>query len=155
MKDKIEVSLRDGTLVRHKMAGYEGKIEGTTAIKTCFTRGGILLAAPVTKESFQYRVVVTGAAMRFIAPVEDLEILDAATSIICAACQKAFYSRPGLVGKAGGRCTCGGWICPSCLGCQSEDPTKDKSKPCINQRKRFVKKAANDKHHLPQTSAGR
>jgi len=155
MVDKIEISLRDGTLVRHKMIGYEGKIEGTTAIKTCFTRGGILLAAPITKESFQYRVAVTGAAMRFIAPVDDLEILDAATSITCTGCQKAFYSRPGLVGKACGRCACGGWICPSCLACQSDGGAKDKQKPCINQRKRFLKKAANDKKHLPQAMAGR
>jgi hypothetical protein len=155
MVEKIEISLRDGTLVRHKMMGYEGRIEGTTAIKTCFTRGGILLAAPVTKESYQYRVAVTGAPMRYIAPVDDLEILDAATSIICLACQKPFYSRPGLVGKACGRCACGGWICPSCLACQSEDAVKDKQKPCINQRKRFLKKIANDKKHLPQASAGR
>ncbi len=155
MADKIEISLRDGTLVRHKMAGYEGKIEGTTAIKACFTRGGILLAAPISKETFQYRVAVNGASMRFIAPVEDLEILDAATSITCAGCQKAFYSRPGLVGKACGRCACGGLICPYCMGCQSEDAAKDKQKSCINQRKRLLKKIANDKHHLPQATAGR
>jgi len=155
MVEKIEISLRDGTVVRHKMVGYEGKIEGTTAIKTCFTRGGILLAAPVTKESFQYRVAVSGALMRFIAPVEDLEILDAAAPIICAGCQKTFYSRPGLVGKACGRCACGGWICPSCLGCQFEEPAKGRGKPCVNQRKRFLKKAATDKHHLPQTTASR
>jgi len=155
MADKIDISLRDGTLVRHKMIGYEGKIEGTTAIKTCFTRGGSLLAAPMTKESFQYRVVVNGESMRSIAPVEDLEILDAATAIICVRCQKNFYTRPGLVGKACGRCACGGWICPVCMGCQSEDAAKDKQKACISQRKRFLKKIANDKKHLPQATAAR
>jgi len=155
MVEKIDISLRDGTLVRHKMMGYEGKIEGTTAIKTCFTRGGILLAAPITKESYQYRVVVTGATMRFIAPVDDLEILDAATAISCVRCQKSFYTRPGLVGKACGRCACGGWICPVCMGCQSEETAKDKQKACIHQRKRFLKKVANDKKHLPQAAAGR
>ena len=155
MADKIDISLRDGTLVRHKMIGYEGKIEGTTAIKACFTRGGTLLGTPISKESFQYRVVVNGASMRLIAPVEDLEILDAATAIICFRCQKNFYTRPGLVGKACGRCACGGWICPVCMGCQSEDTAKDKQKACINQRKRFVKKIANDKKHLPQATAGR
>lgn len=155
MVDKIDISLRDGTLVRHKMIGYEGKIEGTTAIKACFTRGGTLLGTPISKESYQYRVAVTGATMRFIAPVDDLEILDAATAISCVRCQKSFYTRPGLVGKACGRCVCGGWICPVCMGCQSEDAAKDKQKSCISQRKRFLKKIANDKKHLPQAAAGR
>ena len=153
MADQIDISLRDGTVVRHKMIGYEGKIEGTTAIKTCFTRGGILLTAPATKESFQYRVAVSGTLMRFIAPVEDLEVLDAAMSIICAGCQKTFYSRPGLVGKACGRCACGGWICPSCLGCQFESTATERAKPCDSQRKRLLKKAVNGKHHLPKTAA--
>ena len=43
MEEKREISLRDGTVVRHKNKGYEGKIEGTTAIKACFTRAGMLL----------------------------------------------------------------------------------------------------------------
>jgi hypothetical protein len=60
MQEKVEISLRDGTLVRHKNRGYEGKIEGTTAIKACFTRGGALPDAPNNKEAFQYRVVVDG-----------------------------------------------------------------------------------------------
>lgn len=147
MADKIEINLRDGTLVRHKMIGYEGKIEGTTAIKTCFTRGGVLMVGPVGKESFQYRVAVTGVPMRYIAPVEDLEILDAATAIICARCQKDFYTRPGLVGKPCGRCACGGWICPVCLACQAEDAAKDKQTACASQRKRFLKKIALEKSH--------
>src|SRR5215210_2153497 len=80
-ENKAEISLRDGTLVRHKNRGYEGKIEGTTAIKACFTRGGALPDAPNNKESFQYRVVVDGQSMRYIAPLEDLEVLDAVTAI--------------------------------------------------------------------------
>ena len=34
-----KISLQDGTLVRHKVIGYQGTIEGKTEIKTCFTRG--------------------------------------------------------------------------------------------------------------------
>src|SRR5688572_31347295 len=78
MVEKVDV-LRDGTLVRHKLKGYEGKIEGTTAIKACFTKGGASLET--TKETFQYRVVVNGQSMRYIAPVDDLEIVDAVVEI--------------------------------------------------------------------------
>ena len=145
MPDKIDISLRDGTLVRHKNRGYEGKIEGTTAIKACFTRGGTLLDLPITKEAFQYRVVVSGQSMRYIAPGEDLEILDAAAEIICVRCHKTFHSKPGLTGKAAGRCACGGWICPVCMGCQTEEAAQDKATACSNQRKRFVRKLANEK----------
>ncbi|HEY2920437.1 MAG TPA: hypothetical protein VGK77_15745 [Candidatus Binatia bacterium] len=145
MADRIDVTLRDGTLVRHKMKGYEGKIEGTTAIKACFTRGGALLETPVSKEIFQYRVVVNGESMRYIAPMDDLEILDAATEIVCVRCHQAFYTKPGLTGKAGGRCACGGWICPVCMGCQTEDAAKDKATSCVSQRKRFLKKLASEK----------
>lgn len=145
MADKIDISLRDGTLVRHKKKGYEGKIEGTTAIKACFTRGGALLEVPATKEPFQYRVVVSGESLRYIAPVEDLEILDAAALIVCVRCHKSFYTKPGVAGKAGGRCACGGWICPVCMGCQTEDAAKDKATSCLNQRKRFLKKLASEK----------
>ena len=42
-ENRVEVKLEDGTLIRHKVAGYEGRIEGTTAIKTCFTARGELL----------------------------------------------------------------------------------------------------------------
>ena len=142
MAERIDVTLRDGTLVRHKMKGYEGKIEGTTAIKGCFTKGGALLEPPVSKEIFQYRVVVSGMSMRYIAPVDDLEVLDAVTEIRCARCSKAFYSKPGIKNKAGGRCACGGWICPVCLGCQTDDAAKDKATSCVSQRKRFQKKSA-------------
>ncbi|HWH75758.1 MAG TPA: hypothetical protein VNT76_00245, partial [Candidatus Binatus sp.] len=106
MTEVTTISLRDGTLVRHKQKGYEGKIEGTTAIKSCFTRGGTLLDPPTTKEAFQYRVVVSGETSRFIAPVEDLEILDEAIAIVCVRCSKGFYTKPGLTGKVCGRCAC-------------------------------------------------
>jgi hypothetical protein len=145
MVDQVEISLRDGTLVRHKKKGYEGKIEGTTSIKACFTKGGALLEVPVTKEAFQYRVVVNGESMRHVAPVEDLEILEAAESIVCVRCHKNFYAKPGVTAKAGGRCACGGWICPVCLGCQAEEASLNKKTSCINQRKRFLKKQAGDK----------
>ena len=147
MDHKIDISLRDGTLVRHKKKGYEGKIEGTTGIKACFTRNGALLEPPVTKEAFQYRVAVSGESMRYIAPVDDLEILDAAAQIVCVRCHKNFYTKPGLTGKAGGRCACGGWICPVCMGCQTEDAAKDKATSCANERNRFLKKAAKDRKH--------
>ena len=142
MEEKHEINLRDGTVVRHKNKGYEGKIEGTTAIKSCFTRGGMLMDAPMSKEAFQYRVVINGEASRCIAPAEDLEILDASSAIICIRCQKSFNTKPGLVGKPGGRCTCGGWICPACQGCRAEDASEDKKKACLSQRKRFMRKAA-------------
>jgi hypothetical protein len=145
MAEHIDISLRDGTLVRHKHKGYEGKIEGTTAIKACFTRGGALLDMPVTKEAFQYRVAVNGESMRFIAPVDDLEILDAAAEVICDRCHKTFHTKPGLAGKACGRCACGRWICPACMGCQSEAAAENKTTSCASQRKRFLKKLARDK----------
>ena len=143
MTERLDSSLRDGTLVRHKIKGYEGKIEGTTAIRTCFTRDGILLPTPASKETFQYRVAVNGESMRYIAPFDDLEILDAVEAILCVRCHQSFYSKPGLTDKAGGRCACGAWICPVCLGCQSEEAANDKATACANQRKRFLRKA----HH--------
>jgi hypothetical protein len=140
------VNLRDGSLVRHKQKGYEGKIEGTTAIKACFTRGGALMEPPFSKEAFQYRVAVSGESTRYIAPIEDLEILDAVAELVCVRCAKPFHTKPGVEGKAGGRCACGGWICPVCLGCQSEEASEDKATSCANQRKRFLKKLATEKH---------
>jgi len=142
MEEKHDIGLRDGTVVRHKNKGYEGKIEGTTAIKACFTRGGMLLDTPLSKEAFQYRVVVNGEAARCIAPAEDLEILDATSAIICVRCQRNFNTKPGLAGKPGGRCACGGWICPACQGCRVEVSGEDKKKACLNQRKRFLRKTA-------------
>ncbi len=136
-----KVSLQDGTLVRHKVMGYQGTIEGRTEIKTCFTRGGIVLTMPLAKETFQYRVVVSGESMRHIAPAEDLEIIDAMAEIVCFRCHYAFRSKPGILDKAGGRCQCGGWICPACMACQ----TAESSEPCVKQRKRMLKKLANEK----------
>ena len=136
-----KVSLQDGTLVRHKVMGYQGTIEGRTEIKTCFTRGGLVLTMPLAKETFQYRVVVSGESMRHIAPAEDLEIIDAMAEIVCFRCHYAFRSKPGILDKAGGRCQCGGWICPACMACQ----TAESSEPCVKQRKRMLKKLANEK----------
>ena len=145
MSEKVEISLRDGTLVRHKQRGYEGKIEGTTAIKACFTKGGVLLATPIAKEPFQYRISVNGESLRYIAPIDDLEILDAVVQILCVRCHKAFHTKPGLAGKPCGRCACGGWICPVCMGCQSEEAAADKKVSCAHQRKRFLRKLAAEK----------
>ena len=138
-----KISLQDGTLVRHKVIGYQGTIEGKTEIKTCFTRGGSVLAIPPAKETFQYRVVVNGESLRHIAPAEDLEILDAMTEAVCFRCQYVFRTKPGVVDKAAGRCQCGGWICPACLACQT--PEAAEQSPCLKQRNRMVKKLANEK----------
>lgn len=145
MPEKVEISLRDGTLVRHKQKGYEGRIDGTTAIKACFTRGGASLETSIAKEPFQYRIFVSGESLPHIAPFDDLEILDAMAEIQCVCCRDVFHTKPGLAGKAGGRCACGGWICPVCLGCQSEEAAKDKATSCAHQRKRFLKKLGRDK----------
>ena len=88
--------------------------------------------------------VVNKVLARMPTGSEDLEVLDAVTEIRCVRCSKTFYSKPGVKNKAGGRCACGGWICPVCLGCQSEDATKDKASSCVSQRKRFQKKAASE-----------
>ncbi len=143
MSNKVEVDLRDGTLVRHKTEGYQGQIEGTTSIKACFTRHGESLSATVTKETFQYRILVAGQSMRQVAPLEDLEVMEAAAQINCIACHKPFQTKPGLVGKPCGRCACGGWICPACMACQTEEAAQNKTTGCRYQRKRFLKKLAN------------
>ena len=153
MPDKLEATLRDGTLVRHKNTGYQGKIEGTTSIKSCFTRGGASLHSLVTKETFQYRIMVAGVSMRQVAPLEDLEVLDAAAAIICAACEKSFYTRPGLAEKPGGRCACGGWICPLCMACQTQEAAQNKATSCTSQRRRFQRKLARRKP-LPSDRSG-
>ena len=102
------------------------------------------MAVSLAKETFQYRVAVAGDLMRHIAPAEDLEILEALAEIVCFRCHTAFRSKPGLVDKAGGRCECGGWICPACLACQPADADSS------NQRKRLVRKLASDKQaHSP------
>jgi hypothetical protein len=145
MSHKLDESLRDGSLVRHKDKGYQGKIEGTTSIKACFTRGGASLQASMTKETFQYRISIAGESIRQIAPLEDLEVLDAAEEINCVACHERFYTKPGVVGKPSGRCACGGWICPLCMACQTEEAAQNKETVCTYQRKRFLKLANSKK----------
>jgi len=81
-KNRVEVILEDGTLIRHKVAGYEGRIEGTTKIQSCFTAKGELLAHPTGKQLFQYRVMVEGESLRRIAPADDFEILEAVVEVI-------------------------------------------------------------------------
>jgi hypothetical protein len=78
MSEKIRPNLANGTLVRHKTKGYEGKIDGITEIKACFTREGAPSPTPL-KDSFQYRIVVAEETMRRIAPAEDLEVLQELT----------------------------------------------------------------------------
>jgi len=139
-----DVKLQDGTLIRHKMAGYEGRIEGITEIKTCFTEGGSLLARPTSGHAFQYRVVVAGESARRIAPAEDLEILEGVAPVVCLRCRYFFQSKPGLENKPGGRCQCGGWICPACLTCQgTNEGTNTGAVPvCLKQRSRQTRKLA-------------
>ena len=146
-ENKVEIKLQDGTLIRHKVSGYEGRIQGTTQIKTCFTRGGELLAHPTTKELFQYRVMVEGESLRRIAPAEDFEILDGVVEVICSKCDGSFQSKPELAGKPRGRCLCGGWICPTCLVCQdvNEEAAKSRRLPCPKQQKRLAARLAMQK----------
>jgi heat shock protein HspQ len=76
-----EAKLQNGTVVRHKVTGYEGCIDGTTEIKALFTERGELLKKPSSKQTFQYRVMVEGESLRRIAPVEDFEILEGTVAI--------------------------------------------------------------------------
>lgn len=142
-----QVKLQDGTVVRHKVAGYEGQIDGTTGIKACFTSGGELSEKSNSKQTFQYRVVIKGESMRRIAPGEDLEILDGVVEVLCPRCHSSFQSKPSRADKPGGRCQCGGWICPTCLVCQDtgEDSSKRGQSPCLQQRKRLARKLAAEK----------
>lgn len=153
---RAEVKLEDGTLIRHKVAGYEGRIEGTTEIKSCFTTRGELLVNPTTKQLFQYRIVVDGESMRRIAPAEDFEILEGVVEVICPCCQCSFQSKPGLVDKPRGRCQCGGWICPACLACQgaNDEPTKSRPSPCLKQRKRLATRLAMQKKARADSRVG-
>ena len=94
MSERIDpIKLQDGTLIRHKVAGYQGRIDGTTEIKTCFTARGELLVKFNAKQTFQYRVAIKGESMRRIAPSEDLEILDGVVEIICPCCHSSFQSK--------------------------------------------------------------
>ncbi|HET8564316.1 MAG TPA: hypothetical protein VFM35_10630, partial [Candidatus Binatia bacterium] len=96
MSDKAhEVRLQNGTMIRHKVAGYKGSIDGTTEIRACFTARGELLVKSNRGETFQYRVAVPGESMRRIAPAEDLEVLETAATIVCPSCHASFQSKPG------------------------------------------------------------
>jgi hypothetical protein len=139
-----EVKLQDGTLIRHKVVGYKGRIEGTTEITTCFTAAGALLPGSTSRQRFQYRVVVAGESMRRIAPAEDLEILEGAAAVVCPHCRYSFRSKPGVGNKPGGRCECGGWICPACLACEGINygTAKGVAPVCLKQRSRQIRKLA-------------
>jgi len=128
-----EVKLQDGTLIRHRVVGYEGRIDGTTALKVCFTQRGESLGNASTKQTFQYRVLVEGEIMRRVAPVEDFEVLEGVAEVVCPGCHASFRSKPGCANKPRGRCQCGGWICPFCLTCQN-------TTPCAKQRLRLARK---------------
>jgi hypothetical protein len=143
--DKIATGLlKQGTPVQHKITGYRGRIDGITAIKICFTSKGVALERPTTKEDFQYRVAIPGEMIRRIAPADDLEILteEQRQTVVCFNCQVSFLSKPGESNKLGGRCKCGGWICPTCLTCQPSDGTDT---PCMKQRARLIRKQAREK----------
>jgi hypothetical protein len=60
--------LENDTLVKHKILGYEGLIDGETRLKLLFT-GDRTCAS-------QYRIKVFGLDKRFVAPEEDLEVGD-------------------------------------------------------------------------------
>ncbi|HVO92122.1 MAG TPA: hypothetical protein VMT22_04745 [Terriglobales bacterium] len=136
--------LQTGTLIRHKTSGYQGRIDGITEIKSCFTKAGALLIGASIKEPFQYRVLVDGESLRRIAPAEDLEILEGIELIACSSCAHSFETRPGLTGKAGGRCQCGAWICPVCLSCQvtPQENGAVKKTSCSKQQARKARKLA-------------
>ena len=142
MLDKVK--LQDGTLIRHKVAGYEGRIDGITQIKSCFTAGGISVPKFGSTGAFQYRVMVAGESIRRIAPAEDLEILQEAVQLACMTCGYSFRTKPGLQNKPGGTCECGGWICPACLACQSTTRISKKhaGPVCLKQRSRRTRKIA-------------
>jgi hypothetical protein len=60
--------IENDTLVKHKILGYEGLIDGQTKMKLIFT--GERACA------YQYRIKILGQEKRFIAPEEDLVIGD-------------------------------------------------------------------------------
>ncbi|MGH7831088.1 MAG: hypothetical protein ACREP8_13030, partial [Candidatus Binatia bacterium] len=97
--------------------------------------GGEILSKPNTKQIFQYRVLIHGEPMRRIAPAEDLEVIEGVAEVVCPSCRYSFRTKPGFSDKAGGRCQCGGWICPSCLLCQA-------TAACPKQAKRLARKLA-------------
>ena len=145
--EQVHVKLENGTVIRHKIAGYEGRIDGTTEIKACFTKAGQVIDKLVSKEMFQYRVMVEGEALRRIAPAEDFEILEGVVDVICPSCRHPFHSKPGIGNKPGGRCQCGAWICPVCLSCQETktEAANGRSQSCLKQRDRKARKLAAEK----------
>ena len=150
MTTKIEeLVLAAGTLVRHRVSSYVGRIDGVTAIQSCFTSLGAPVPMTASKDSFQYRVLVQGEKIRRIAPVRDLEILAEGIRLkaTCVSCRSTFSSDPSLMDKPGGLCACGGWICPQCLACQpaQDGSTESSLATCPNQRKRLLKKATRQK----------
>lgn len=144
---QTHMKLENGTVIRHKVVGYEGRIDGTTEIKACFTKAGQLADKVVAKELFQYRVIVEGEALRRIAPAEDFEILEGVVNVVCPTCGHAFHSKPGIGNKPAGRCQCGGWICPICLSCQDNSLEAAQGGPqsCLKQRDRKARKLAAEK----------
>ena len=143
MSEKVsEVRLQSGTVIRHRVTGYEGVVDGITEIRDCFTSAGAPLSRLSSKYSFQYRIVVSDESTRRIAPTEDLEVLDGAVLVFCPHCRDSFQSKPGTLGKPRDRCQCGAWICPSCLYCQGAISDSAAPESCVYQRKRLVKKVA-------------
>ena len=144
-----EMALTDGTVVRHKVNGYRGLIDGTTALQNCFTNKGIALTLPAIAETFQYRIAVAGEKLRRVAPARDLEIVavEQRAEIVCLSCEAVFLSRPGVLNKVGGKCECGSWICPACLVCgaPSVKASKGARVICARQRNRIAKQQANHK----------
>ncbi|HXG51764.1 MAG TPA: hypothetical protein VNN77_10200 [candidate division Zixibacteria bacterium] len=138
--------LQNGTLVRHKSAGYCGRIDGITELKQCFTSGGQTAGKNGSAYKFQYRVLVAGEVLRRIAPEEDMEILEGVVEVLCGVCGHGFASRPGMAGKPGGRCECGGWICPSCLSCRAQPGLPQAI--CSQERKRLARKGRAQKQRL-------
>jgi len=58
--------IENDTLVKHKILGYEGLVDGVTKLKMLYTGERAV--------EFQYRIKVLGVDKRFIAPEEDLQI---------------------------------------------------------------------------------
>lgn len=135
--------LKDGTLVEHKTSGYRGRIEGITEIKGCFTRQGVALPLPKTDETFQYRIAISGQPRRHIAPAEDLEIVieEQSMNVSCFNCHAVFRTHPGVENKSGGRCECGGWICPECLACDATSgEAQNGQSSCLKQSQRMKRR---------------
>ncbi len=143
----VQPRLKDGTLVEHKTDGYKGRIEGITEIKSCFTRGGATLPFSKTNETFQYRIAVSGESRRHIAPPEDLQVVleEVSVKVTCFNCHAVFRNKPGTTNKPGGRCECGGWICPECLNCDASTHEPEMRHGCVKQTQRTKRRQAKNK----------